>query len=293
MKLLVEKDGVEEGKFLYTGWAIHHAKSKNGGYCGWMLFSGPNKVRTSDLNYHTARCAIVMKAGNADESDAKVGLDFFGRSPKTCLSGKDKASLNASVTNLILSTLRPYELANEPFLRDLILNAVNVGYRIGSGGVLRLDFDDESKLITGDGVRKNLGRVYEEITSYWAALLREAHDKGLTSFYTDIGKDKLNNRSMLNICVTVTFPAILGETFDIVLATKSYKSALLEAANNGGDVDLDDIADEVFSKNARNILASFKSSLQSFGVPASGDYYITADRASVNVAGFGKYFLCC
>ena len=116
---------------------------------------------------------------------------------------------------------------------------------------------------------------------------------GLVTFYTDIGKDKLNNRSMLNICATVTFPALPEVTYDLVIATKSYSSALLEAAANGDDVNLDDIANEIFSKNARNIMASFKATLRSFGIDATGEFYIVANRASSNVAGFGKYFICC
>ena len=79
----------------------------------------------------------------------------------------------------------------------------------------------------------------------------------------------------------------------MVIATKSFKSVLLEAAEQSGDVDLDEIANEVFSKNARNIRATFKTALHGFGINSDGDYYIVADRASVNVAGFGRYFLCC
>ena len=82
-------------------------------------------------------------------------------------------------------------------------------------------------------------------------------------------------------------------TFDLVIATKSYNTALLDAAHEGDDVDLDDIANEIFRKNAGNILATFRSTLRSFGIPSGGEYYIVADRASVNVAGFGRHFLCC
>ena len=82
-------------------------------------------------------------------------------------------------------------------------------------------------------------------------------------------------------------------TFDLVIATKSYKSALLAAAVNEFDVDLDEIANEIFAMHARNILASLKSTLQCFGISTSGDYHIIADRSSVNVAGFGKSFICC
>ena len=80
----------------------------------------------------------------------------------TLLSGKDKSDLNKAVTNLVLSSLRPYELANEPFLRDLVFSAMKVGARIGGSGVKRLKLDDSNKLISGDGVRKNLNKVYDE-----------------------------------------------------------------------------------------------------------------------------------
>ena len=98
---------------------------------------------------------------------------------------------------------------------------------------------------------------------------------------------------MLNICETVVFPAIPDQTFNLVLATKRYRSALLEASINGEDVDLDELANEIYAKNGRNIMATFKSTLRSFGIDSSGDFYIVADRASVNVAGFGRYYLCC
>ena len=98
---------------------------------------------------------------------------------------------------------------------------------------------------------------------------------------------------MINICATVTFPAIPDHTYDLVIATKSYNSALLEAADHGDDVNIDDIANEIFSKNGRHILATFKSTLRSFGINAAGEFYIVADRASNNVSGFGQGFICC
>ena len=70
--------------------------------------------------------------------------------------------------------------------------------------------------------------------------MRKAHSKGLVSYFADIRKDKINNRAFLNICATVTFPAVPQVTFDLVIATKSYKSALLAAAVNDFDVDLRD-----------------------------------------------------
>ena len=40
-------------------------------------------------------------------------------------------------------------------------------------------------------------------------------------------------------------------------------------------------------------MATFNSALRSFGLETSGDHYIVADRASVNVSGFGKNFISC
>ena len=39
---------------------------------------------------------------------------------------------------------------------------MKVGARIGGSGVKRLKLDDSNKLISGDGVRKNLNKVYDE-----------------------------------------------------------------------------------------------------------------------------------
>ena len=98
---------------------------------------------------------------------------------------------------------------------------------------------------------------------------------------------------MVNVCVALSFPALPETTFDLVIATKSFRSILLESAAQDEDVDLDEIADEVYRKNARNIWVTFKTALRSFGIPTDGDYYIVADRASVNIAGFGRYYICC
>ena len=91
----------------------------------------------------------------------------------------------------------------------------------------------------------------------------------------------------------VTFPALPDMSFDLVIATKSYISALLDSAREGDDVDLDELAEEIFRKNSKNILATFKSTLRGFGIADSGDFFIVADRASANKAAFGKNFLCC
>ena len=93
--------------------------------------------------------------------------DLFGRVKETILSRKDKLELNGAITRFILSSLRPYEVANEAFLSELIVACMETGARVCNGGTLRINLEKEpNKLITGDGVRKNLDKVYEEIVAY-------------------------------------------------------------------------------------------------------------------------------
>ena len=114
MKLLVVKS--EEGTFFHSGWGIHHAHNKRGAYCGWLLHSTAKKIRTSELNYHTGTCLCGSNEEEAIGNNDIRGL--FGSINNTkpyLLSPADKKKLNNAISHLILSTLRPYEIANEPF----------------------------------------------------------------------------------------------------------------------------------------------------------------------------------
>ena len=82
------------------------------------------------------------------------------------LSPTDKVQLNQAISNLILSSLRPYELANEPSLEDLIRISMEVGARHGANRSFKFDLSGSNKLIGGDGVRKGLDKTYEEIVLY-------------------------------------------------------------------------------------------------------------------------------
>ena len=75
--------------------------------------------------------------------------------PPTDVSDHDKRLLNTAITNMILSSLRPYEIANEPFLASLLEKALEVGARYGykAGKQLRFCLEDTNKLISADGVR--------------------------------------------------------------------------------------------------------------------------------------------
>ena len=55
----------------------------------------------------------------------------------------------------------------------------------------------------------------------------------------------MNNRAVVNVCANVTLPALSNQTFGLIICTKSYKSSLLEAANNSDDVYMDAIANDI------------------------------------------------
>eukprot|EP00495_Collosphaeridae_sp_1-RS-2012_P007438 TRINITY_DN7163_c0_g1_i1.p1 TRINITY_DN7163_c0_g1~~TRINITY_DN7163_c0_g1_i1.p1 ORF type:complete len:121 (+),score=2.77 TRINITY_DN7163_c0_g1_i1:120-482(+) len=102
---------------------------------------------------------------------------------------------------------------------------------------------------------------------------------------------------MLNICCLISLPAIPKETFDLVLTTCSYNSVLIETAQNDelkDSIDLEELANEVFSKNGTNIRASFESVLHlKYGTDHTSHYFVVADRASENPVAFGRRYLCC
>ena len=153
--LLVEKNAA--GAFLHTGWVIHHAKSRSGVYCGWLSFSDAKRVRTSELNYHVEKCYCGTEF-EEDEIKAERSIMGFFNAPSTAvlLTAQDKRDLNEAITNLVLSSLRPYELVNESFFGDLLKTTLKVGSRHGRFGEVSFDVSKKNKLISGDGVRKNL-----------------------------------------------------------------------------------------------------------------------------------------
>ena len=116
------------------------------------------------------------------------------------------------------------------------------------------------------------------------------------TFYTDVGKDKINNRAMVNICAGFTFPAFPDVAFDLVLATMEFNSILLSMAESPDEkdkIDPEELANETFSKNSKNIRNTFEHILKSSYDLNPENYYVVADRASENVKAFGKRYLCC
>ena len=116
------------------------------------------------------------------------------------------------------------------------------------------------------------------------------------TFYTDVGKDKINNRAMVNICAGLTFPSLPNLPFDLVLTTMEFNSILLDMAETEemkDKLDPVELANEVFKKNGENIRYAFDHVLSStYGLDPQ-HFFVVADRASENIKGFGKYYLCC
>ena len=94
----------------------------------------------------------------------------------------------------------------------------------------------------------------------------------------------------------LTFPALRKIPFDLVLSTMEFTSILLdmaEAEEQKDKLDPEQLANEVFSKNGENIRFAFDHVLSSTYGLTPKNFYVVADRASENVKGFGKYYLCC
>ena len=93
---------------------------------------------------------------------------FFGALESKVLDSKEKTLLNDAITKMILSSLRPYEITNEPFFADVLCKAMEVGARHGKSCSTTCSFDltSRNKLISGDGVWKNLDKVYEDTVKF-------------------------------------------------------------------------------------------------------------------------------
>ena len=101
---------------------------------------------------------------------------------------------------------------------------------------------------------------------------------------------------MVNICAGFTFPAFPDVAFDLVLATMEFNSILLSMAESDDDkdkIDPEELANEIFSKNSKNIRNTFEHILKSSYDLNPENYYVVADRAAENVKAFGKRYLCC
>ena len=287
LDIVIEQDG---DTYYDTGYVIHHQRDANGVYCGWLNFQKEQTRRTSDLTKHVTKC----DCGKGEQSVA-TGQQVltFHPTKEATLSKKDVEEINHAMREQIFSNCRQAEIADDIMFGSFQKKLLEIGARQGAKGYFKFDF--RKRAPSGSKViRKGLQKEYEEIVSYWKPKIKVAVQRGLASFYTDIGKDKVNNRAMLNICCTISFPAIPAVTFDLVIATCSFNSALLLAAKIGEDVDLGAIAEEVFSKHGRHIRATFNAVLkETYDIETAAQFYVVADRAGNNVRGFGDRYICC
>ena len=67
---------------------------------------------------------------------------------------------------------------------------------------------------------------------------------------------------------------------------------MVETEDEKDNLDLEQFANEVFRKNSDNIRSTFDHVLSST-YDLSPHHFYVADRASENVKGFWKHYLCC
>ena len=178
---------------------------------------------------------------------------------------------------------------------EIIKKAFTLGAKYGRVGAVRFDIT-ESTFLSPGAARKSLKPKYKDLVSFWSPILKKANTLGILVYYTDLGKDKINNRALVNICASFTLPSLPDHPITLVLCTKVFKSVILELAQTSEEkdnVDMSDLAEECFQKNAINIRNTFEFILQTvYGIDVSCGF-IVCDRAAENVKAFGKRYICC
>ena len=285
-KLVVEKNSDEDYK--YVGWLVHHARFNDGTYCGFLKRAPMNPgIRVSDAAKHFNTC----KAGQPeDPKKAKSNQSTlnFGYKSHTLKKSECK-KISKALRNWLNAHCREWEICDDELFGDFVESVLEVGATHGKQGHFRFDLSQNS-YNSSDVARQALPNDYKEVMDFWKPLLKKAAELGLVSFYTDIGKNKKKNVVVMNVCATVSFPAIPDVTFDLVLCTESYKSLLLEA---NPDADINSLADDFFKKNGEKIREAFDSMLLTRFELEPEDYYIVADKAGENARAFGRRYLIC
>ena len=138
---------------------------------GEFLISHPEKTKTSRAT--VSKCwqrgmKLLLERTEAGlfVSPCENKQDFFGRGQPAVLTSSDKNKLNNAMTTMILSSLRPCELANDPFFHAVLSTAMGIGARLAQLGASSFSLEGCNKPISGDGVRKNLDKVYENTIEY-------------------------------------------------------------------------------------------------------------------------------
>ena len=124
------------------------------------------------------------------------------------ISAKDMASLNTTLKDSIFQHGLSYERLGDGGLQRVLEKATEIGAKYGRKGAVRFDLSASGrKFISPDSCRLSLQSDYKSLLEFWKPILLKATELGIVVFYTDIGKDKINNRSMMNICAGFTLPA--------------------------------------------------------------------------------------
>lgn len=287
-RLVVEK--ADDGSYCRTGHILHHVEN-NGKYCGWMTFQNAKKSSPKQVTHHHQKCDVAGH-NDAEKKPAAKQLtleESIKSNKKFPVPNPAVKAINKSLCEWLHSSCRSYETANDPLFSEVLKTAFEQGAKQGKNHRLKFDINS-STFADSDYVRKSLNRHYNNTVDFWKPIIKQAYDEGILTIYTDIGKDKVNKRLMCNICVSFSLPAMPDIIFDLVLCTKSYESALLEAAENNQEIH-DEIIQDLFKKDGKNIMAVIREELEKYGI--KGNFFVVADRASENLKAFGRFYICC
>ena len=69
--------------------------------------------------------------------------------------------------------------------------------------------------------------------------------------------------------------------------------SMAESEEDKDKIDPEELANEMFRKNGKNIRNTFEHLLKTTYGLKPEHYYVVADRASENVKAFGRRYLCC
>ena len=96
-------------------------------------------------------------------------------------------------------------MVNKRYFSNIIKKAFELGSSYGQRARFAID---DNTFISGDGIRKGLPGTHKECLVFWRPILQKVVELGLATFYTDVGKDKINNRAMVNIVAGFTLPCL-------------------------------------------------------------------------------------
>ena len=94
---------------------------------------------------------------------------------------------------------RPYEVANDVFLPDVLQAAFEAGAKEGLKRRLKFKVDDET-FGDADYVRKSLPRHYDQTVEFWKPIIKKAHEEGNDQLFFFIFHQNENKNVVQHNC---------------------------------------------------------------------------------------------